>query len=321
MNEKLFVLRTLFLIIFLPFSLFSQEGRGNGRVVGYVVDENGAPLSGVKVVMESTSYNFMLETVSDEKGRWIFMGFAKDTYKFTFLKEGYISVLSQIFLSGLNRNPEQKIIMKRKEAESSTSISPELRKKLENAMESIKAERFQEAISLLEQFLESYPSMYLARYQLGNAYLKIQNFDSAIAQFKRVLEEIQKEKESPKLKEKKVEIFISMAEAFIGKGNLDEAAFYYKMAFENSKSPDPALAYNIAEIMFNIGNVDEAIKFYELAITLDPKCGAYYLKLGYTHLNKGNISNSIKCFEKFIELSPDDPQVEAIRNLVNILKR
>lgn len=112
-----------------------------------------------------------------------------------------------------------------------------------------------------------------------------------------------------------------MAEAFIGKGILEEAAIYYKMAIENSKFPDPALSYNLAEIMFNMGNVDEAIKYYELAIALSPKCGVYYLKLGYAHLNKGNISESIKCLEKFIEISPDDPQIEAIRNLINSLKK
>lgn len=202
MNYKFSVLRILFLIILLSFYLSSQEGRGDGRVVGYVVDEKGAPLCGVKVIMESTTYNFRLETETDKKGKWVLMGFAKDTYKFTFLKEGYVPVFSNVFLSGLNRNPEQKIIMKPQEVESFPSISPELRKKLEKAMESIKKEQYKEAIPLLEQFLATCPSMYLARYQLGNAYLKIQNYDSAIAQFKQVLEDMQKEKESPNLKEK-----------------------------------------------------------------------------------------------------------------------
>ncbi len=319
MNWKFFILNFLFLMVFLPLLLSAQEGRGNGRVIGYVFDEEGNPISGVKVIMESTSYNFKLETVTDRKGRWVFMGFAKDTYKFTFLKEGHVPVFSQVFLSGLNQNPEQKIIMNREEAEASLSISPELREKLEKAMKSIKNEQYKEAIPLLEQFLDSYPSMYLVRYQLGNAYLKTQNFDSAITQFKQVMEDMQKE--SPNLKEKMVEVCISMAEAFIGKGFFEEASIYYKMAIENSKSPDPALAYNTAEIMFNMGNVDEATKYYELAVALNPKCGLYYLKLGYAYLNKGSISDSIKRFEKFIELSPDDPQVDTIKNLINTLKK
>jgi len=73
--------------------------------------------------------------------------------------------------------------------------------------------------------------------------------------------------------------------------------------------------------MFKAGKVDEAIKYYLLALQLNPKEEIYYLKLGYAYLNKGDIPPALEYLKKFLELSPDHPQAESVRKLINSLEK
>ena len=131
-----------------------------------------------------------------------------------------------------------------------------------------------------------------------------------------------KEKENdPKIKEKLAKIHISIAEIYMDQEKYEEAANNYKLAMEINPPKDPAIAYNTAEIMFKAGKVDEAIKYYLLALQLNPKEEIYYLKLGYAYLNKGDIPPALEYLKKFLELSPDHPQAESVRKLINSLEK
>jgi tetratricopeptide (TPR) repeat protein len=308
--------------IILSFPCFCQEGRGSGRVFGYVFDEEGTPISGVKVVMESSAYDFKRETTSDRNGKWVFMGFGKDVYRFTFSKKGYITVLSQVSLSGINRNPEQRVVMERYSLQQSSQvIPPEDKSKLDKAFQLSEEGEYTDALELYKEFVSAYPDVYQARYNLANTYLKLKQYDASIFELKKVLEALLEKGDDPEAEKTSGEVHVLIAEAYMDQKNYDEAAVHYKRAMEINPPTDAALAFNVAEIMFTANKVDEAIKYYQLASRIKPDTGIYYLKLGYAYLNKSDIPSSIKNFEKFLDLSPEDPKAESIKNLVTSLRR
>ncbi|NIO20264.1 MAG: tetratricopeptide repeat protein [Candidatus Aenigmarchaeota archaeon] len=308
--------------IILSFPSYCQEGRGSGRVFGYVFDEEGQPISGVKVVMESSVYDFKRETTSDRNGKWVLMGFGKDVYRFTFSKTGYKTVLSQVSLSGINRNPEQRIVMERYSLQQSSQVIPlEDKSKLDKAVQLSEEGEYTEALELYKEFVDAYPDVYQARYNLASTYLKLKQYDAAIIELKKVLEALLEQGDDAEARKKSGEVHVLIAEAYMDQKNHEEAAVHYTKAMEINPPTDAAIAFNVAEIMFTANKVDEAIKYYQLASRLKPDNGIYYLKLGYAYLNKSDIPSAIKNFEKFLELSPEDPKAESIKNLIRSLRR
>jgi tetratricopeptide (TPR) repeat protein len=200
-------------------------------------------------------------------------------------------------------------------------ISPEDKSKLEKAAQFSEEGRYADALNLYEEFVDAYPDVYQARYNLANTYLKIKQYDAAIFELRKVLEVLQEQRDDPEARKKSGEVYVLIAEAYMDQKNYEKAAANYKQAMEINPPTDAAVAFNVAEILFTANKVDEAIKYYQLASQLKPNTGIYHLKLGYAYLNKGDIPSAIKNFEKFLELSPEDPKAESIKNLIHSLRR
>lgn len=302
--------------------IFCQEGRGSGRVWGTVTDEDGTPLADVKIVMESTSYDFKLETVSNKNGKWFLMGFTRDVYEFTFSKQGYETGKAQVFLSGASRNPVQDIVLRKISKDFVQGIvEPADRELIKKAADFYEAGQYQEALSLLKEFVDAHPGIYMARVNLAKTLLKLKQYPEAIAEYHKVLEDLKADSAATEVEAKTADLYVEIAGAYQDQNFYEEAAAYYKKAMDLLPPADPAVPFNLAEILFQDNKVDEAIQYYELAAKLKPENGLYELKLGYAFLNKGDVPAAVEHFEKFLTLSPNDPQAESIRKLIKELKK
>jgi tetratricopeptide (TPR) repeat protein len=296
-------------------------GQASGRVRGIVTDEDGNPLANVKILMKSTTYTFKLETVSDNKGKWAFLGFDKDVFEFTFSKDGFETGQTQVFLSGVNRNPDQTIVLIKKVKDFAQGVvDPADRELLKTASEMYEAGQYAEAVPLLKEFIDGHPTIYMARGNLAKTYLKLKQYADAIAEYQKILEALKADAAATEIDAKTADIYVAMAEAYQDQGLYDQAGTYYMKAVDLIPPTDPAVPFNLAELLFRANRVDDAIRYYGLAIQLKPEAGLYELKLGFALLNKGDTSSAVEHFEKFLTLSPDDPQAESIRNLIKTIK-
>ncbi len=111
MNKlKILSLLSLFLL-FSVYSLFAQEGRGNARLKGVVVDKDGNPIEGATVFLESLTHNLSMTTKTDKRGVWSFLGLGKTLVKITVTKEGYEpSIIPNLQISAF-KNPDQEIVL------------------------------------------------------------------------------------------------------------------------------------------------------------------------------------------------------------------
>lgn len=311
----------LFLGVFSNF-LIPQEGRGQARLKGVVVDKEGNPVEGAKVELESLVHKLTMTTKTDEEGIWSFLGLGRTVVKIKVSKEGYDpTIIPRLDVSAFTfNNPDQKIVLRKiTDVESFEGKDPKTLylkgDKLYNQGE------YEKALAVFKEFVEKQPELFEAGVNIGNCYIKLKQFDKAMEEFKLVLGKLKEKKDDLKGNSTASSIYASLGELYMDKNDIEKA----KDCFEKSIDIDPsnhALSYNVAEILFNSNKIDEAIHYYELAAKIKPDWPKSYLKLGYCYLNKGEMETAIDYLNKFVELSPeDDPQVDSVKNIIKQLEK
>ncbi|HDP94317.1 MAG TPA: tetratricopeptide repeat protein [Candidatus Aminicenantes bacterium] len=302
-------------------ALFAQEGRGQGRVTGLVEDSAGNPIPGVKITMESLQYNLTLDAESAENGRWTIHGFGLGEYQFTAEKEGFVRAVSRTQLSGINRNPEQVIVLKSlDDVKGDVVKGKDAKVNFKNANDLYDAGRYEDALAMFKAFLAKNEKFYKVNINIGNCHFKLNQYDEAIAAYQRVLDGMVAEGVAMEGNATAAQVYAGIGEAFMVRDDFEKAREYFTKAIEIDPS-DRALPYNVAEILFNAGNADEAVTYYRQAIEISPDWARAYRQLGYALLNQGNLEEAVVAFKTYLEKADkDDPQVDVIRDLVSSLE-
>jgi tetratricopeptide (TPR) repeat protein len=313
-------------LLILAFSgppLYSQEGRGAGRLTGTVVDEAGNPIDGAVITLKYLQFSNKLTAVSNGRGQWGFIGLGKGAVSVTAAKEGYNSSFIQMEVSGITKNPEKKIVLQKTSANAPAAegISDNSKELLLQGNALYEQKNFGAALALYQGFLEKYPILYKVRLNVANCLIELQEYDKAIAEYRKVLEGLNAEAADKKDNKLLAQLYAGIGDAFLRQNQLQEAEQYFKKSIEIDPA-DHALAYNVAEIMMQAGNADEAIRYYEMAIRSKPDWPKSYLKLGYAWLNKGNTLKAVEAFNKLVEISPpDDPDVALAKDIIKKISK
>ncbi|MFW6136840.1 MAG: tetratricopeptide repeat protein [Candidatus Aminicenantaceae bacterium] len=320
MKKNIILIGLFMFLVISPHFLAAQEGRGQARLSGVVVDSDGDPLEGVTVELESLIHNLSMTTETDENGNWSFLGLGKTVVKITATKAGYApTVISDLQVSAI-RNPDQEIVLSRiTDIEQLEEEDPKTI--YQRGVDLYDQGEYKKALSVFKEFIEKQPDLYEARINVGNIYIQLKQYDKAMKEFEFVLEKLKEEHADLEGNKTAASLYASLGELYMDQGELDQAKEY----FEKSINIDPsshALAYNVGEILFNSNEIDEAIHYYKIATEINPDWPKSYLKLGYCYLNKGEIQTAVIHLNEFVELSPpDDPQVSAVKDLIRQLER
>jgi tetratricopeptide (TPR) repeat protein len=321
-KDSLVTWAAFLIIIFSGFGLYSQEGRGKGRLTGFVVDEDENPVEGALIILEYLRFTHKLTTVSDAKGRWAFIGLGKGIISITTDKEGFVPSTIQLEVSGVTKNPEPKIVLKKATGDVTTEgLSDSSKEILLQGNALFEQKKFAEALALYQAFSDKYPSLYRIRLNLANCYMELQEYDQAIAEYQKVLDGLNGEAPDKKDNKLTAQVLSGIGDAYMRQDMFEEAEQYFKESIAIDPG-DAALAYNVAEIMMQAGNADEAIRYYEMAIRIKPDWPKFYLKLGYAWLNKGDTQKAVEWFVKFVDLSPpDDPDVALAKDIIKKMSK
>lgn len=299
----------------------AQEGRGNGRMTGTVVDEKGKTVDGAKVTLEYIEVNRKVETVTNSKGLWGFIGLGKGLVKLTAEKEGYTPGIYNLPepISGANRNPDVRLVVYSPQAPSDNSPN-ENRDTFLRAGSLFDNRQYTEALALYREFAQKNPTMYKVGVNIANCQVELREYEPALAEYQKVLEAVSRE--NPDLKGN-----IAAAQVYTGIGNLYLRQEKFKEAEENFRRSidilptDPVLPFNVAEIMFAQNKIAEAEKYYMLAVQINPTWPKSYLKLAYVWLNKGDMAKAVEYLKKFCELGKDDPKLAEAQAVLESLQK
>lgn len=313
----------IFLVSVLCFSLSlnlsAQQGRGKGRVRGQVQDEVGNPIEGAKIVATHLQYKTTFTSESDEKGNWAIAGLGTGYFRITASKEGYGTVYHEMSVSQFSKkNPPLSFTLRKIQVAEMNmpAIQDEGSVVLfEEGNELFDQKKYAEAAAKFEEFVEQNPSVYQVNINIGNCYKEMGEYDKAIEIYTKILEKVKEEKESIEGDESAARALAGMGEAYFKQGNLEKASEYFRQAIDNFPE-DETLAFNVGEIFFKQGETDKAIEYFLLAVKINESWAPPRRQLGYAYLNKGKYRLAVDSLKKFVELAPDDPQAENIKNLI-----
>ncbi len=279
---------------------------GTGRVTGTIKDTQGKPIAGAKVTATNPETEKALEATTDKDGRWALLGFRSGNYEFTFTANGYKPQAYTNSVKQMNRNPSMDVTLEPLEMGQSAGGAGG---KLDEANQLLEQKQYPEALAKYEELLAAEPTLYQVHYNIGIAQREMGKLDEAVASFQKVLEQ----------EANNTSALIATGDALVAKGKLDEAVTYFEKAI--GQTTDEIIPFNVAEIYFNQGNTAKALEYYQTAATRKPDWGEPHLKMGYAHLNAGNMEAAIASFEKAVEVAPDSPQAQMAQAALSTLKK
>lgn len=325
MNRHMKVLIGVIILWFIfsfPANTFAQEGRGTGRLQGTVCDKEKKPVAGVKLTLEYLQFTNKVTSVSESDGSWAILGLGKGMVKITAEKEGFINqTVGPIDVSGASRNPKVNIILLKPTDSEVAEVDKgaQSRDMFTKGSALFKEGKYEAALALFEDFRKQQPDLYQIGINIGNCYLELKRYEEAITEYKTVIDKIIAATPDIKGNSEVARLYASIGDVYMRQDNLKDAEEYFKKSLEIDPA-DHALAYNVAEIMFAAGKTEEAINYYKLAIQIKPDWSKSYMQLGYAYLNKGDSAAAIENLKKFLELEPNAPEAEGIKEVIESLK-
>jgi len=319
-TKKFSILINLFILFFLCHLILSgQAGRGKGRLNGLVVDEEGKPVAGAKVVIQFTrEKGIQFESITNKKGEWAFLGLGSGLWIVTATAEGFMSSFKEVNVSQIEANPKLVITLKKiqpVQAGVEDKASLEL---LDRFAALFQERKYDEAIEIIEEFRQRNPEFYPALINLAECYREKGDYQQAIKNYELALE--LSKKGDVWSREVTAKSLAGIGECYLRQGNLDQAQDFFKRAVDFS--PDNEMvAYNVGEIYFSSQKMEEAIYYFNLAIKIKPKWSLPYYKLGLVYLNKADYELARGNFEKFLELEPDSDLAPTVKNILEYLQK
>jgi tetratricopeptide (TPR) repeat protein len=311
-----------FLLILYSPLLFSQAGMGKGRINGIAVDTEGNPIEGATIVAQSLKYKeTKVKSTSDAKGNWAIGGLGTGYWRITATKPGYGSSFVELNVSQVKRNPPITFTLKKAKGAAVFLVDEEARATLDQGNQLMQEKQYDEAIAIFQQLLDTYPTAYQVRLNLGECFMRKDEIEKAEEQFNQVLEAIKAEfNEYKKDPDSSSKALSALAQVSLKKNDLKSAQDYFAQALEISPT-DEVLAYNVGEIYFANQEIDTAITYFQKAVEIKGDWSPPYLKLGYAYLNKGNNEKALEYLEKFLELDPESTDAPVAQEFINMLKK
>lgn len=259
------------------------------------------------------------ETTTNKKGEWAILGLGSGKWRVTVSAEGYISNYRDVSVSQLEINPIIILKLMRAPKPGQLQVQDEASLNiLEKANQLVAEKKYDEAIVNFQQLLEKNPTIYQIHFSIGDCNREKGDFDKAIEEYNKVLEQAQKDE--LKGKEMAAKALAGIGECYLKKGDIENAQKFFKQSIEISPDNE-LLAYNVGEMLFSSQKIDEAIHYYELATQIKPNWGPAYLKLGYAYLNKEDFEKAKVSLRKFLEIDPASPEATGVKNTLDYLEK
>jgi predicted Zn-dependent protease len=282
----------LILLCVLLAATASAQPKGNARINGKILDDQGKPAAAVAVRAVKVGDSQVMEAKTNDKGEWTMNGLTTGGWNFEFIKDGFDPQRMTLQIAE-NRNPP--IDMKLTKAAPVVDPNVELQAEMKKAVELQQAGKLPEARKVIEDLIAKYPSAFRLNAFVAQTYEAEKNFDKAIEHMKIVVEKEPAD----------IDMKMFLAELYVQKGSRDEAQ---KMlgSIDMTQVKDPTLFINLAIGSINAGKADDAIATLDMVGKQFPTQAnvLYYRARAYIVAKK--MAEAKADLEKFVSLAPPD---------------
>ena len=285
----------------------AQDYKGKGRVTGYVTDEKGTPLAGVRVKLFSVKANEGFEVTTDKDGKWTAAWIRSGAWNVDFDKIGYAPKKIFFDISENKKNPDVVISLTKVEG---MVITDDVKDLLEKGNQLFEQKKYDEAQAIYKDILGKYPDAYPIYRNLGNCYFAQEKYDLAEQNYMKVLEK------DPK----NVEATIAIGNCYSNRGDTAKALEWYaKVDFE--KIDDPVVLYNLGTNYFNSAKLEDALKCYQKALDKQKDFLDARYQLGLTYLSLQKNTEAAAVFEEYLKQDPDSARATQVKTFLDYLKK
>jgi tetratricopeptide (TPR) repeat protein len=298
----------LFVIFLFASLVFSQDWTGKGRQIGYVYDEEGNPLEGVKVKLFFVKSQSGFETMTDDKGKWSAMGVKNGMWYIDFELAGYeTKKISATILGYRKQNKPIEMTLKKVEG---LFVTEEVKEEYKRGVDLFNEGKYEESIPVYRSILEKFPDAYIVHMNIGHSYFQLENYEEAEKSYLKVLESDPEH----------VDSLIGVGNCHMNRGDSEKAIEWYnKIEFEKIESP--TVLFNVGTIFYNNSKLDEALKYYKRAVEVQEDFLDAIYQLGLVYLAKGSNPEALSEFESYLKFDPDSQRASQVKNFIDYLKK
>lgn len=307
-------------------------GQQQGRIAGFVVDDDGNPMAGVSINAATPGWPRTFDDVTRDDGSFAFIGLTSDEWTFTAVCEdacadnhtdrigdtaiGYEQAVTPWRITQ-GRNPPVKMTLTSirhpfEIALGETALEgldPEELEAEMNAADTAFADgRFDDAIAGYEALLGKLPTFHMLHVPIGDALVRKGDHEAAIESYERALA-ADPENDSART---------GVRNARLSMGDFDGASEELEAAAGSLNATKEDL-YNLGELEFAKGAVDTAAGWYEKAAMIDPNWEKPLFKLALVALNKGDIPGAKEYFQRVVDVGPNSPEGAQAQATLNAL--
>jgi tetratricopeptide (TPR) repeat protein len=290
-------------IFVLALTLCSSLAQQTAAIRGRVTDKNGNGLAEVKVILVDTQRGTRTEFNTDNNGNFYHRGILPAFYEISFSLEGYRTVKQEVKIT-TERTEHLKITLEKFDPRALVG------KEFDNGSKLFQDGKYKEAAEVFKAIIEKVPEYAEAHFNLALCYVRMNDMDNAIPSLEKSIE----------LKPDLTTAYGILGEAYLGNKEFDKAINVLTKGVEFDQN-NPSYYYSLGIAYCNLKKADEAIEVLSKAKELDETFSNVYYLLGVAYNMNGDKENTIENFEKFIELEPNAPQIEMLKEHIERLKK
>lgn len=280
------------------------QPRGNARLNGKVVDEQGQPVEDVLVTAQMTGQSDMLSGKTDKKGEWRINGAANGEWKVQVSKAGLEPATEMIEVKG-DKAPPLNVTLKK-------AVDPmvAVNSKLQEAATLAQAGKLPDARKIYEDLLAKYPQIYQLEGFIARTYAAENNVPMAMQHLKVNLE---KEPNNVELKLFQAELLMESGDKAGAKAILD--------AVDMKEVKDPYTFINQAINLINDKKGAEAVDLLTKLIAQFPTTNELYYYRGRAYVASDKLDDAKADLEKFVQLAPNAKETADAKKILEQIKK
>jgi predicted Zn-dependent protease len=280
------------------------QPRGNARLSGKVVDEQGQPLENALVTAQMTGQSDTLSGKTDKKGEWTIKGAANGEWKIEISKEGLGTATEMIEVKG-DKAPPLNVTLKK-------AVDPmvAVNAKLQEAATLAQGGKIPEARKIYEDLLAKYPQIYQLEGFIARTYAAENNIPAALEHLKINLE---KEPNNVELKLFQAELLMESGDKAGAKAILD--------AVDMKEVKDPYTFINQAINLINDKKGPEAVELLTKLMAQFPTTNELYYYRGRAYVASDKLEEAKTDLEKFVSLAPNAKETADAKKILDQIKK
>ena len=284
------------------------------RVAGSITDADGSPIADAVVTIttpDSSAYSRVLET--DAKGRFkILLLDATKTYLFHVEAAGYIPIEEQVKVPAGTMNNEvawsMQTVQEAQQSEEDRIRQQPGFKEFEEGMALLKEGKSAEARAKFQESVQAVPDLVPAWRKMAEIDFDQGDYENALANARKCLE--YDNEHTPCL--------ALAANSAKELEDHDAHAMYMKL-YQELNPDDPATLFNQAAVFLNALDDENARPLLEQCLEVDSEFGACLYEYGMLLLRSGDLGAAKVQLEKYLEVEPEGPNAETVRETVKYL--